>query len=118
MKPLGPELGEDMPANDTILAACIDISFQPSFSRFTTSGSVVPLELGRIGAPEGAKPRIYASNLRWVHSSGQARHENYLHPHAGGPTSFNLMLVTEETYSRPTSSIIQNTWINVNSEEI
>jgi hypothetical protein len=46
------------PMNDTIFAAWVEIVSQPSLSRRTTSGSADVEELGRIGSPEGAKPRI------------------------------------------------------------
>lgn len=47
-----------IPMKETILAACVEISSHPSFSRRTVSGSAAAETLGSIGAPEGSNPRI------------------------------------------------------------
>jgi hypothetical protein len=49
---------QNLPMKETILAACIDISSQPSFSRRIVSGSDEFDVFGSIGAPDGPKPRI------------------------------------------------------------
>lgn len=52
-----------LPMKDTIFAACIEISSQPSFSLLITSGSEEFAVLGRIGSPEGPNPRISIPTL-------------------------------------------------------
>jgi hypothetical protein len=47
-----------LPIKETILAACTEISSQPSFSRRVASGSDEFIVFGNIGAPEGPKPKI------------------------------------------------------------
>lgn len=52
-----------LPMKETIFAACIEISSQPSFSLLITSGSEEFAVLGRIGSPEGPNPRISIPTL-------------------------------------------------------
>jgi hypothetical protein len=52
--------------NDTIFAACKDISSHPIFSRRITSGSFDLAVLGNIGAPEGPNPKIFGIYVRFI----------------------------------------------------
>jgi len=92
---------------DTILAACNEISSHPIFSRRITSGSVEFAELGNIGDPEGAKPKIYC----FQNCKAKSRRTNkYLHPNTRCTPSLQLVLMSEETHACSPSTVIECPW--------
>jgi hypothetical protein len=95
-----------LPMKDTILAACIDISSHPSFSRLMVSGSALGVVLGKMGCPDGANPRICERN-ELKNSALGLRILADLHSNAGCPSSLKLVLVTEQTDTGLPSSVIQ-----------
>jgi hypothetical protein len=84
---------------ETILAAWTDISSHPSFSRRITSGSVEFCVFGRMGAPEGPKPRIYRSEEMRVRSGLRCdiMERSHLHPNTGSSPSFNFVFMPKES---------------------
>lgn len=94
--------------NETILAACIEISSQPIFSLRTTSGSAEYEVEGSIGAPVGPNPNICSGKVSF--STGcHSETMPYLHAYTGRTSALNLVFMSEKANPSSSPAIIQCT---------